>query len=203
MPSISRIDFGDVVEAITPLVNQRSGNIIPGVFTRAFIHHLVQTAVRSTHAARESERIHMAETGVERTGKRLTARDQGPPSSSSIAIILLIVRFRFFLDKSFHNVFDIPDFDQNIFGFEIGMDDATFAMEIIQSQQDLFGDLLHQGHGYPTMIPSLDQTEQILSQDLKHHADVHPVRSLVLERIQQADNVFLARVIGIRLDNLV
>lgn len=145
----------------------------------------------------------MAEAGVERTGKRLTARDQGSPPSTSVAIVLFIIRFWFFLDKRFHDMFDVANFDQNIFGFEIGMDDATFTMQVIQPQQDLFGDLLHQGHGYSSMIPSLDEPQQILPQDLKNHADMHPVRTFVLERIQKAHDMFLARVVRIRLDDLI
>lgn len=145
----------------------------------------------------------MAEVGVERTGKRLTACDQGSSPSSSIAVILLIIRFWFFLDECFHNMLHIANFDQNVFGFEVGVDDATFPMQVIQAEQDLFGDLLHERHGDSSMIPSLDEPEQILPQDLKHHADVHPVGTFVLERIQQADDMFLAWMIWIRLDDLV
>lgn len=53
------------------------------------------------------------------------------------------------------------------------------------------------------MIPSLDETEQILPQDLKNHTDMYPVWTFVLERIQQTDHMFLAWMIRIRLNDLV
>ncbi len=145
----------------------------------------------------------MTEAGVERTGKRLTPRDHRPPPSPSVPIVLFVIRFGFFLDHRFDDLFHIPDFDQHIFGLQIGVDDATFAVQVIQPEQHLFGDLLHEGHGYPSMFPSLDEAQQVLPQDLKHHADVHAVGTLVLERIEQADHMFLARMIRIRLDDLV
>lgn len=73
----------------------------------------------------------MAEIGVERTGQGLAAGDQGPSPPSSITIVLLVIRFWFFLDERFHDMFDIANFYQNVFGFQIGVDDAAFAMQII------------------------------------------------------------------------
>jgi hypothetical protein len=45
------------------------------------------------------------------------------------------------------------------------------------------------------MIPPLDQAQEILAQDLKHHANVCAIGAFVLEGIQKADDMFSARVI--------
>lgn len=40
-----------------------------------------------------------------------------------------------------HDRFDIVDTDQDIFRFQIGMDDTAFTVEVIETEQNLFGDL--------------------------------------------------------------
>ena len=137
--------------------------------------------MRPLQTAGEPQRIQTAETGIERTGERLAAGDQRSPSPSSIAIVFFIVEFGLVLDKSFDNVFDIPDFDQDIFRFQVGVDDATLAVEIVQAEQDLLGDLLDQRHGDAPMVPALDQAQQVFPEHFEDHADMQPVRPLVLE----------------------
>ena len=83
------------------------------------------------------------------------------------------------------------------------MDDAAFPMHVVQTQQDLFCDLLDQRHGDAAMIPPFDQTQEILAQDLEDHANVHAVGTAMLERVEQADHVSPTRVAGFRLDDLV
>ena len=53
------------------------------------------------------------------------------------------------------------------------------------------------------MIPFFDKTQKVLSQDLENHAHVHPVRTLVVEGIEQADDVLAAGMIYVGLDDLV
>lgn len=52
------------------------------------------------------------------------------------------------------------------------------------------------------MVPPLDESQQVLTQDLENHTDVHAIGSLVLEGIQQTDDVFPTRVRGLCLDDL-
>lgn len=83
------------------------------------------------------------------------------------------------------------------------MDDATFAMEIVESQQDLFGDLLDKIHRNAAVVPPLDQAEQVLAQNLENHANVGSVGALVFERVEKADNVFPAGMVRLGLNNLI
>ncbi len=53
------------------------------------------------------------------------------------------------------------------------------------------------------MVPPFDQAQQILAKHLEHHADVDAVGTFVLEGIQQADDMFLAGMVGVGLDDLL
>ena len=53
------------------------------------------------------------------------------------------------------------------------------------------------------MVPSLDQTQQVLAEHLKDHAHVDTVGSLVLEEVKQADDVLLSGMIRLGLHDLV
>ena len=53
------------------------------------------------------------------------------------------------------------------------------------------------------MVPALDQAQKVLTQDLKDHADVHAVGTFVVERVEQADDMFPAGVVHVGLNDLV
>lgn len=84
---------------------------------------------------------------------------------------------------------DIVDADEDVFGFEIGVDDSTLGVQVVQTEQDLFGDLLDDMLWDTSMLIALDQTEQVLAQDFKDHTDVVPIRPRVFKVVDEADNV--------------
>ena len=147
--------------------------------------------------------VKAAKVGIERTRKRLAARDEGSSSSTTIAIIISTDINFVLVDIGLDNVLDIANLNQDIFGLQVGVDDATFTVHVVETQQDLLGDLFYQGHGDASMIPSLDETQKILAQHLKHHADVHAVGPAMLKGIQQADDMFSSRMAWLGLDDLV
>lgn len=103
--------------------------------------------------------VESTETCVQWTGQRLAACDQRSPSPPAIAIIILVVFFRLLLDISLNDLLHITNLNQDVFGLQICVDDAAFAVEIIKPQKDLFGNLLDQWHGNAAVIPPLDQTQ--------------------------------------------
>ena len=52
-------------------------------------------------------------------------------------------------------------------------------------------------HGDALVLVSLDEPEQVLAQDLEHHADVRAVRALVSEVVEERNDVRSARM-GLR-----
>jgi len=76
-------------------------------------------------------------------------------------------------------------------------------MQIVKPQQDLFRDLLDERHGDSPVVPPLDQAQKVLPQHFEHHANMRSVGTLVLKRIQEADDMFTAGVVRIRLDNFI
>lgn len=126
----------------------------------------------------------------------MTAGDQSSSPSSAVTVVLFVVRF--VLDDLLHNLLHISNLNQDIFGLQISVNDATLPVQIVQAKQDLLGNLLDQRHGNTTMVPSLNQAKQVFSQYFKDHANVCAVRALVLERIEEANDMLSARMIGFR-----
>lgn len=124
----------------------------------------------------------MVETRVKRGGQRLTARDQRSASPSSVAVALLVGGLA--LDHLLDNLLDVANLDEDVLGLEICVDDAAFSVQIVESQEHLFCYLLDQRHRNATVVPFLDETEQILAQYLKDHADVGAIGALVLKRVE-------------------
>jgi hypothetical protein len=83
------------------------------------------------------------------------------------------------------------------------MDDAAFSVEVIQPEEDLLCDLLDERHGNAAMVPSFDQTKQILPQHFKHHADMSAIGPFVFEGVQQAHNVFPSWVVRLSAHDLI
>lgn len=77
------------------------------------------------------------------------------------------------------------------------MNDATLPVQVVQAEQDLLRDLLHQRRRNAPMIPFLDQAQQVFAQDLEHHAYVCSIGPFVFERIEEADDVLSAGVVGL------
>lgn len=143
----------------------------------------------------------MIKRRVERRGERLAAGYQSSPSTAAVSVIFLVARVVFY--HLFYNLLNVPDFNQDVFGFEIGVNDAALAVKIIEAEQDLFCDLLNKGHRDAPVIPPLDEAQEILAEDFEDHAYVSPVGALVLKRIEEADDVLATGVIGLGLNNTV
>lgn len=138
----------------------------------------------------------MVEACVEGRRQRLAAGDQCSTSPPAVAIVLFVRWFA--LNNFFDNLLHVANFDQDVLGLQIGMNDATLPVQIVKAEQDLFRDLLHQRHRNAPMIPFLDQTQQVFAQDLENHTYVCTIGSFVFERVEETDDVFSAGVIGLR-----
>jgi hypothetical protein len=84
-----------------------------------------------------------------------------------------------------YNGFYIVDTDQHVLRFEIGVNDATFSVDVIETEQHLLGDLFANVIWDTSMVISLDQAEQVLAENFKDHAHVRAVGSAVSEMVQQ------------------
>lgn len=144
----------------------------------------------------------MVEARIERTGQRLGACDEGPPSPPAVpAAVVAVLFLGLVFDIGLDNLLDVANFDEDVFGLEVGVDDAALAVEVVEAQQDLFCDLLDQRHGDAAVVPALDEAQQVLAEDFKDHAHVDAVRALVVERVEQADDVLAAGVVLVRVDD--
>jgi len=198
MPRVSFIDGGSAV-AIQSRSNSE-GHEGGWVILTGLIHHLVETAVR---VGRAVFKVEAAKAGVQWTGQRLAACDQSAPPSSPIPVRFLVLFRLFLLNMGLDNLFNVANLNQHVFGFQVGVDDATLSVQVIQAQQHLLSDLLHQRQRDTPMVPPLDQTQQVLTKHLKYHAYVYSIRTLVFKRVQQTNDMFAAGMRRFRLDDAV
>ena len=63
-------------------------------------------------------------------------------------------------------------------------------MHVIQPQQDLFRELLDGMHRDTLFLMSLHQTEEILTEELKDHADVGAIRAFMFKVIEECEGGF-------------
>jgi len=68
-----------------------------------------------------------------------------------------------------------------------GVNDTTTPVHIIETQQNLFRNLLADGHGHTLVLMPLNQSEKVFSKHFEHHANVGTVGSLVPEMIKEGD----------------
>ena len=71
-------------------------------------------------------------------------------------------------------------------------------MQVVETEQDLLGDLLNDVRRNSSMLIPLDESEQVLSQDLEDHANVRSVGTGVTEVIEELNDVPPTWVVGIR-----
>lgn len=143
----------------------------------------------------------MVEACVEGRRQWLAAGNQCPTSPPAVAIVLFVGWLT--LNNLLDNLFDVANLDQDVFGLQIGVNDATFPMQVVQAQQNLFGDLLDESHRNPPMIPFLDQAQQVFAQDLENHTDVCPVGPFMFEGVEEANDMFSAGVVRLCGNNLL
>lgn len=140
----------------------------------------------------------MVESGVEGRWEWLASGNKCPPPPPANTAALLFQLL--ILDYLFHDLFDIAYLNQDILGLEVGMDNAALSMEVVESEENLLRNLLDERHGDATVVPTLNETEQIFAQDLEDHAYMGAVGTVVLEGIKEADDMSTAWMVGLRLD---
>lgn len=77
------------------------------------------------------------------------------------------------------------------------MDDSATPVHVVEAQQYLLRNLLDKVHWHPFVLVTLDQAQQVLTENFENHADVHAVRPLVSEMVEETDNMRSARM-GVR-----
>src|SRR6187399_1927388 len=105
--------------------------------------------------------IRVSKARVERRGQRLAAGDQSSAPPTAIPIVFFVTRLA--LHHLLDDLLDIPDLDEHILRLQVGMDDTAFPVQVVQAQQDLLRYLLYQRHGNASVVPLLDETEQVLA----------------------------------------
>lgn len=93
-----------------------------------------------------------------------------------------------------NHILDIIDADEDVFRLEVGVDNATASVHVVQAEEDLLADLAHEPNWYALSLMSLDEAEEIFAQDLEHHANVNTIWALVLEMVEERDDVRTAGV---------
>ena len=148
----------------------------------------------------EASQVCVVEASVQGRRQRLRARDERTTPPPPIAVVLFVGGL--LLDVLLDDLLDVSNLDEDVLGFEVGVDDATLAVQIVQAKQDLLGDLLHEGDGDAPVVPALDQAQQVLAQHLEDHADVGAIGAFVFEGVEEGHDVLAARVVGLGLDDL-
>jgi hypothetical protein len=74
------------------------------------------------------------------------------------------------------------------------MNDLALGVQVVETEQYLFGDLLDDVLGDTAVLIPLDQPEEVFAEHLEYHADVFSVRSLVFEVVDETDDVMPARM---------
>ena len=67
-------------------------------------------------------------------------------------------------------------------------------MQILQTEEDLFRDDLDQGNWDAGLVVPFDESEEIFSERFKNDADVDILGCAVMERIDERNDVLVARV---------
>lgn len=74
------------------------------------------------------------------------------------------------------------------------MDDLALGVQVVETEQYLFGDLLDDVLGDTTVLIPLDKSEKVFAEHLEYHADVFSVRTLVFEVVDETDDVMPPRM---------
>lgn len=80
-------------------------------------------------------------------------------------------------------IFCVIEIHEDVFWFQIGMNDFADAVEVIEAEEHFFGDLLDERDRDALVFVAFDEREQVLSQDFKGHADVGSVRAMDSEMV--------------------
>lgn len=80
------------------------------------------------------------------------------------------------------------------------MNDAACSVHVIEAEEDLLGDLTDEPDWDTLGLMSLDESQKVLTEDLKYHANVVPIGSFVTEMIEEGDDMRPTRMGRIRGD---
>ncbi|KAI6771839.1 hypothetical protein HG531_009464 [Fusarium graminearum] len=92
--------------------------------------------------------------GVEGRWEWLTASDESPPTSPSVTIVLFLSSFG--LNDALNNLLNVSNLDENVFWFEIGVNDTAFAMEDLE-------DHTHVGAMRSLVLKRIQKTDNVLA----------------------------------------
>jgi len=81
------------------------------------------------------------------------------------------------------------------------MDNTAFPVEVVEAQQDLFGDLFDERDGNAPVVPLLDEAQKVLSEHLEDHTHVVAVGTFVGKGVEQTDDVFASGMVFVGLDD--
>lgn len=141
------------------------------------------------------------------TREGLTAGNQSASSSATVPVPLIgpgasgAVLVLPVVNVGFDNLLDVSDLDQHVLRFQVGVDNLALPVHVVKTQKNLLGDLLYQSHGDTTVLIPLNQSKQVLSENLENHADVSSVGSFMFEGVEELDDVGLSGVVGVRRNN--
>mmetsp|Transcript_2061 Transcript_2061/g.6266 ORF Transcript_2061/g.6266 Transcript_2061/m.6266 type:complete len:463 (-) Transcript_2061:452-1840(-) len=85
--------------------------------------------------------------------------------------------------------------EQDVFGFQVGVDDAAFAVEEVERDANLPAHVANSVDGQTAVLGLSDDAQQVCAQHLEDHADVTAVRPHVLKVVQKLDE---PRVVVVR-----
>ena len=74
-------------------------------------------------------------------------------------------------------------------GVRTGVNDPTTTVHIIEAKENLFCNLANEMLGDALSLMTLDQAEEVFSENFKNHADVSSMGTFVAEVVQEGDNV--------------
>lgn len=96
------------------------------------------------------------------------------------------------------HILDVVDADEDILRLEIGMDYTARSVHVIETEEHLLADLTNESNWDAFGLMSLDEAQKVLAEDLKDHAYVVSVGSLVSEMIEERDYMRTAGVGWVR-----
>ena len=69
------------------------------------------------------------------------------------------------------------------------MDDPAFVVQVVETKEDLFRDLLDNVLGHTAVLIPLDQTKQVFTKDFEYHTYMRSVGAGMSEVVDEADDV--------------
>lgn len=91
--------------------------------------------------------------------------------------------------------FLLGEADEDVFWFEVGVYHSADPVEEIQSHEYLPCDFLDDVDGEAFAVVFLQDLPQVYAQDLKHHAEVIPVGTLIEESVEKVQDVAVVSVV--------